>query len=197
MVNPCSVTVTDVVAGGEIEEVGLAAGIGDLLLGGGAGDLDRRARHRALLRVLDGDVDAALKQRLCRGRPGADERERQGEAESAGARTLPQRMNWSLSLLRIAADRAPASNARSLSCDCRARAIAIPHARVSRARGPLGRRATVKGRAVGSDGRANGGRAGLMDHHQPDARPRGDPFLRHERPPIFRSTACCRYAILG
>ena len=57
--------------------MGLAVDIAGLLLGGRAGDLDGRPRHRALLRVLDGDVDAALEERLCRGRRGAGEGEHQ------------------------------------------------------------------------------------------------------------------------
>ena len=57
--------------------MGLAVGISGLLLGGRAGDLDGRSRDRALLRVLDVDVDAALEERLCRGRRGAGEGEHQ------------------------------------------------------------------------------------------------------------------------
>ena len=44
----------------ELADPRLGHAVGDLLLGGRAGDVYGRARHRALLRVLDGDVDAPL-----------------------------------------------------------------------------------------------------------------------------------------
>ena len=65
----------------------LAVRVAGLLLRGGPGDLDRRTRNAALLRVLHGHIDPALKERL-RGRgTGAGERQRQGQAaEPARAR---------------------------------------------------------------------------------------------------------------
>ena len=76
--------------------MGLAVGVGDLLLGGRAGDLDGRARHRALLRVLDGDVDAALEERLCRGRRGAGESEHQRGKAGANQAARARGCGWTV-----------------------------------------------------------------------------------------------------
>ncbi len=76
--------------------MGLAAGIGGLLLGGRAGDLDGRARHRALLRVLDADVDAALEERLCRGRRRAREGEQQRSKAGANHAARARGCGWTM-----------------------------------------------------------------------------------------------------
>ena len=76
--------------------MGLAVDIGGLLLGGRTGDLDDRARHRALLRVLDVDVDAALEECLCRGRRGARESEHQRGKAGANHAARARGCGWTV-----------------------------------------------------------------------------------------------------